>query len=175
MEVTIRAAGPADARGIAEVHVAAWRATYGEIVPSGYLDRLSVDERERRWVTQLDPTAPAFAFVAVDGAGRIVGFASGGLRRDGDPAYAGELYAIYLLAERQGGGIGRRLVAAVARELAARGMPSMLLWVFAANPARRFYEALGGVYLGEQQFEIDGATLTEVAYGWRDTTPLRGA
>jgi GNAT superfamily N-acetyltransferase len=172
MEVTIRPAAPADARGIAEVQVATWRTTYDTIVPRGYLDGLSVDDRERRWAPQLDPAGPAFAFVAVDGAGRVIGFASGGPRRDGDPTYAGELYAIYLLAECQGQGVGSRLVVEVARDLAGRGMPSMLLWVFAANPARRFYEALGGVYLGEQQFEINGAMITEVAYGWRDTTPL---
>ena len=138
------------------------------------LDALSVDERERRWASGLaDPESPSFAYVAEDEQGRVVGFASGGPRRDGDPAYASELYAIYLLPTAQGRGSGRRLAQAVARRLEERGMRSMLVWVFATNPGHRFYEALGGRYLGEQQFELGGTTMTEVAYGWPDTHVLR--
>lgn len=173
--IIIRAARADDARGIAEVHVAAWQTTYRGIVPESYLDGLSVDEREARWRTLDMPYRPGFAFVAVDGAGigRVVGFASGGPRRDGPDDYEGELYAIYLLREAQGRGVGRRLVAAVARELAARDMPSMLLWVFRDNlPARRFYEGLGGTLLTPQQFEIEGQAITEVSYGWLDTAAL---
>ncbi len=38
--------------------------------------------------------------------------------------------------------------------------------------SRAFYEALGGQLLEEKQFELGGATLTEVSYGWPDTTIL---
>jgi L-amino acid N-acyltransferase YncA len=169
----IRRASQSDARAIAEVHVASWRETYRGIVPDAFLDALSVAERERMWARGLAaPDRPSFVFVATDAAGRVVGFAGGGPRRDGDPAYAGELYAIYLLREAQGQSAGRRLTAAVARELAAREMRSMLVWVFEQNPARRFYEALGGTLLGQQQFELGGQMMTEVSYGWLDTTPL---
>lgn len=171
--MVIRRARPGDARGIAEVHVAAWRETYRGIVPDAYLDSLSVDGREAMWRRLEAPDARSFAFVAVDGSGRIVGFANGGPRRDGPEEYAGELYAIYLPREAQGRGVGRRLASAVARELAARGMRSMLLWVFRDNlPARRFYEALGGTLMTSQQFEIEGRTMTEVSYGWLDTAAL---
>jgi hypothetical protein len=45
----------------------------------------------------------------------------------------------------------------------------MLLWVFADNqPARGFYESLGGIPVAEDGFELGGAWLVEVAYGWRD-------
>lgn len=173
--LTIRRARAGDARGIAEVHVGAGRETYRGIVPDAYLDGLSVDEREAMW-RRLDAHAAdghGFAFVAVDGGGRVVGFASGGPRRDGPEEYAGELHAIYLLREAQGRGVGRRLAAAVAGELAARSMGSMLLWVFRDNlPARRFYESLGGTFLSSQQFEIEGQAMTEVSYGWRDTAVL---
>lgn len=171
--IVIRRARPGDARGIAEVHVAAWRETYRGIVPDSYLDGLSIDEREVMWRRLETPGHRSFAFVAVDGTERVVGFASGGPRRDGPEEYAGELNAIYLLRAAQGHGIGHRLVAAMARELAAREMRSMLLWVFRDNlPARRFYEALGGRLLTTQQFEIEGQTITEVSYGWPHATAL---
>lgn len=48
----------------------------------------------------------------------------------------------------------------------------MLVWVLAENPFRRFYEALGGQYVRTEQFELGGAMLDEVAYGWRDIRTL---
>ena len=44
----------------------------------------------------------------------------------------------------------------------------MLVWVLAENPSRQFYEALGGQELGQQEITVGGATLVEVAYGWKD-------
>ncbi len=54
----------------------------------------------------------------------------------------------------------------------APGIAKVHIWVFAQNPSRRFYEALGGQYLKSAQFEIGGATLEEVAYGWEDVSVL---
>ena len=53
-------------------------------------------------------------------------------------------------------------------------MPSLLIRVLKANaPARRFYEALGGqLVLEEQKVEEDGTVLEMVAYGWTDTSVL---
>jgi hypothetical protein len=42
--VEIRLATVEDARGIAEAHVASWRATYPGIVPQHYIDSLKVEE-----------------------------------------------------------------------------------------------------------------------------------
>jgi hypothetical protein len=42
----------------------------------------------------------------------------------------------------------------------------MLAWALTDNPARRFYEALGGVEVRRKMQRIGGATLEEVAYGW---------
>jgi L-amino acid N-acyltransferase YncA len=165
----IREATVADARAIAEVHVTAWRVTYAGIVPAAHLASLSVEERAGRWSKILTGQDGTFTYVAVDEDGQIVGFASGGPQREGDPAYVGELYAIYLLPDHKGKGYGRRLASTVARRLAREGMPSMLVWVLAENYARGFYERLGGALVGEQPITIGGAELREVAYGWPDT------
>jgi hypothetical protein len=50
--------------------------------------------------------------------------------------------------------------------LAEGGSTSLLIWVLARNPSRRFYEAVGGELLGSQEIEIGGTRLEEVAYGW---------
>lgn len=174
----IREATIADARGIAEVQVASWQTTYRGIMPESYLAGLSVEGRERSWARQIgEPEFATVVHVAEDGSSaapsRIVGFAAGGPRREGSPDYAGELYAIYLLADAQGHGLGRQLMHAVAERLVREGMTSMLVWVLEANPSRRFYEALGGVLLPEHlSFVAAGTPLVEVSYGWRDITRL---
>jgi hypothetical protein len=53
-------------------------------------------------------------------------------------------------------------------KLLQTGIDNMLVWVLAKNPARKFYEALGGQFLRTKQVMIGGATLEEVAYGWTD-------
>ena len=160
-----------DAAGIARVHVASWRTTYRGIVPADYLAGLSAEQREEFWIRVLtNPEAERVVLVAEDESGQIVGFASGGPERTGDPVYQGELYAIYLLATHQRRGIGRQLFQAVVEKLAEAGLTSMLLWVLADNPSRTVYDRLGGEPVRTQRIEIGGATLEEVAYGWRDMT-----
>ena len=65
------------------------------------------------------------------------------------------------------------LTVASAKSLIESGMNSMLLWVLAENwPARRFYEAIGGEYISEQQLRIGNTQLPEVSYGWKTLSQL---
>jgi GNAT superfamily N-acetyltransferase len=171
--VEIRAAYPSDAAAVAKVHVDSWRTTYRGIVPDDFLAALSYEQRERLWRGILSPaSSSSFVYVAEDPAGQIVGFASGGPARDADPDYSGELYAIYLLQDQQRHGLGRRLIGALVQQLVQAGMTSLLVWVLADNPARKFYEALGGQYVYDKQVSIGNARLVEVAYGWRNARIL---
>ncbi len=169
----IREATVDDAAAIARVHVDAWRTTYPGIVPDTYLARLSYEKRARNWRDILSGVIePQFVYVAQDVTGNIVGFASGGQERQGDPHYKGELYGIYLLVGHQRQGIGRQLVQTVARRLGQQGFHAMLIWVLRDNPSRTFYEALGGKPVYEKPITIGETTLIEVAYGWPDLQTL---
>lgn len=170
--ITIRSATPADAAGIAAVHVASWLTTYRGIVPDAYLSTLSVEQRAEARARMLAAPRPGVVSVVAEADGEIIGFADAGPGRDDFPGYPGELYAIYVLQSYQGHGIGRRLVEVMASALLEQGRRGMYLWVLGANPARHFYAALGGRALGAQQVEIGGTTLEEVAYGWENLTPL---
>ena len=167
----IRTATVDDAAAIATVHVESWRTTYKGIVPADFLARLSYEQREQFWRQVLtEPGGAGFVYVADDGHGQVVGFVSGGPERSGDTLYTGELYAIYLLAPYQGQGIGRQLASTLVTRLIQEGMTALLLWVLAANPARKFYERLGGQPVYEKMVTIGGVPLLEVAYGWRDAS-----
>jgi len=153
----------------ATVHVESWRTIYKGIVPDDFLARLSYEQREQFWRQVLtEPGSVGFVYVADDRHGQVVGFVSGGPERSGDTLYTGEIYAIYLLAPYQGQGIGRQLASTLVTRLIQEGMTALLLWVLAANPARKFYERLGGQPVYEKTVTIGGVPLIEVAYGWRD-------
>lgn len=162
----IRDARLEDARAIAEVHLASWKTTYPGIIPQEYIDGLRVEDGAARWVSRLAEKATT-VFVAEDEAG-IFGFAAGGAIMHPVDGYQGELGAIYLLASHQGKGAGAALVRRMARELRRQGFGNMAVWVLRENPARGFYERMGGVQVGEQMIEIGGTTLPEIAFGWAD-------
>jgi ribosomal protein S18 acetylase RimI-like enzyme len=167
-KVCVRRAVVEDLPAVARVHVESWRTTYQGIVPQDFLDGLSTENSEQRFSGMFhNADVQSFMYVAeVDGA--IVGFAIGGPERPSDGhGDEGELYAIYLLQEAQGNGIGRQLVLAVAEELKSRGMNSMTVWVLEDNlPARRFYESLGAIPVGQKDITIGGKVLGELSYRW---------
>jgi len=168
--LTIRAAEVEDAQAIAKVHVATWRSAYTGIVPQPYLDSLSVRERTMAWVRILERRGSSgIALVSEDHDRRIVGFVAGGPLRHSDPRYQAEISSLYVLGSHQGAGHGRRLFLAAADRLAHRGLNGLFIWVLADNPARTFYERLGGVAVSEVTRDFAGKALREIGYGWSDT------
>lgn len=175
--MTIRQARLEDAPAIALVHVESWRSSYTGIMPGDYIARQTVERRQQMWQSILNnPDAKTRLFVAVDDvSGQIVGFVACGPQRDNNiHDFDGELYAIYLLDSAQGKGYGRGLAKAAGRCLKDDGYHAMLLWVLDENPkARSFYEAMGGELLEiDQMYDMNGQTLREIAYGWRDLNAL---
>jgi ribosomal protein S18 acetylase RimI-like enzyme len=167
MTTIIRPATLADAEGIAHVHIASWRTTYRGIISDEVLTNLSFEQRLafRKQVLSQN-NRRNFSYVAVDEAGRIIGFIDGGPTREQEPGYEGELYAIYLLQECQGQGIGKRLVQMLFEQLVHERIFSVLVRVLSENPARYFYAALDAKYVRNEQIEIGGKPLDEDIYGW---------
>ncbi len=172
-DYVIREAFIDDCAGIARVIVDTWRAAYDGIIARDYLERLSYVERQGH-LENFFATAPekTFAFVAVDGSGGITGYAGAGLETDASSHVHGELYALYVLQEHQGNGVGRRLVGAVARRFASMNVNSLIVWVLAGNPCTRFYDKLGGWRLGTRKLDIAGEAHDVVSYGWSNLDRL---
>jgi GNAT superfamily N-acetyltransferase len=174
----LRPAVLADAAAIGAVHVESWRETYSGLLPDSMLAELSVERWAVMWEQLLgDPgTARSMAiFVAVN-EGRIVGIGGCGPQRDealAKSGFTGEFGMIYVLRSHQGRGLGRSIMASLARSLAKLGHDKASLWVFRENEgARRFYERLGGAIVGEKAGERDGTLLVDLAYGWSDLSGL---
>ncbi|WP_419866893.1 N-acetyltransferase family protein [Deinococcus xianganensis] len=168
----IRAATPADAPGIAAVHVQSWRDTYVGLIPADFLDRMTSPETQaqRAAFWQGNIAAGQDVVLVAEDAGQIVAFASAGTPRD-HPGFDAELFTLYSLKAAQGAGTGRDLLRQAAQAMQARGAASLALWVLDTNPTRHWYARQGAHECGEKQ----DAALRELRMGWSDLTPLAGA
>jgi GNAT superfamily N-acetyltransferase len=99
--------------------------------------------------------------------GRIVGFADGGKERSHPESGEGELYAIYILKEFQGRGIGKALMKEAVRSLTGSGMNSMVTWALEKSPYLKFYETVGGKRApGFKKLDLGGNPILLVSYVW---------
>ncbi|WP_282066861.1 GNAT family N-acetyltransferase [Bacillus pumilus] len=158
----VRHAVQQDIPKIAEIHVKSWQTTYQGIINQDYLDGLNIEDREESWRRRsLEGT-----FVAEDAEG-VFGFASFGKQRDERySTYDGELYAIYLLQEKQKSGAGIALIAEGVSYLIEKGYQNIMLWVFEQNSAKHFYQKLQPHFVVTSQFELAGEKYNEIGYGW---------
>ncbi|BCB05389.1 GNAT family N-acetyltransferase [Bacillus sp. KH172YL63] len=146
-----------DAKGVAHVHVESWKTTYRGIVSNEYLQSLSKDSKEKKWSDILSNTHHTYVCELEDG--EIAGFVSFGKERSGE--YEGELYAIYLLEEHQGKGIGKKLFEIAMKELKTQGFNSMWIWVLKENPSKQFYYTFQPMLIKEAELEIGGGKYKE--------------
>ena len=182
--LNLRSAGLNDAGPIARVHVTTWRAAYAGLVPDTYLVGMTEVGQMRFWrrllgrpqaeetilVAEIESAASATSAgsAASDGGPQVVGFGSCGPSRPYGLPYGGEVFTLYVTDDWQGRGIGRALIRALFVDLVARGNSDALIWVLSANPARFFYEAVGGSSVAERKEAFAGAMLDETAYAWPD-------
>jgi GNAT superfamily N-acetyltransferase len=140
----IRRATVADARGLAELEVRAWRWAYVDIVSEQ--DMITIEEREAHW-----SSASVEGVFVAEVEGRVVGVVQAG--PDGDDSSVGLLRGPDVEPAAQGAGIGTALYEHAVAQLRAAGCAESVLWIFDANGhARGFYERRGWI--------ADGATGT---------------
>jgi ribosomal protein S18 acetylase RimI-like enzyme len=111
--------------------------------------------------------------LAAAGPNGLLGYAQGGPSRAG-VADEAEIATLYVLRTAQGLSVGKRLMTATARALAAQGARSLAIAVLRDNlRARGFYEHLGGaVTPAKLERGPGGALLHEVVYRWPDIGAL---
>ncbi len=170
---TIRQARLADARAIGRIEVETWRSTYAGMLPDRVLLNMSEQRQTASWAGFLRHR-PGDVYVAERGsvAPRIRGFGNCGPQRDPGFGFAGEVYTLYIAPDAQGSGLGRQLLLALFTRLLHCGHRSALIWVVRANPARFFYERLGGKLALQRSIPLGGEPVEAVGYGWRDLAAL---
>ncbi len=157
----VRTATSADAGTIARVRKATWQDAYAHLFSTAQLDSISIEESTAQWRRNIEVAPDGFHTLVALLGDEIVAFASFGPRDfDAGEEHVGELYAIYVLPDIQGRGIGRALMAETVRRFGDEGFGEAVLWVFEDNPrACMFYERAG--------WSRDGGTKDEA---WLGTT-----
>ena len=169
----MRAAKPADAAPIAQVHRDTWRTTYAGILPLAVIAREAGRKSEAMWRRRLAlQSTDAATWIAERPGQGVVGFASCGEARSPIEGLDAEIYALYVLQPHQRRGVGRELVRACARHFVRHGLFGFYLWVLKANRARLFYEAIGGEIVSERTERLGRHQFAQVAYAWHDLTTL---
>jgi GNAT superfamily N-acetyltransferase len=164
-------AGPGDAAALARVHVRSWRETYVGMLPEPFLAQMNPGVYARRWRRQLMAADSSELVLCAEGAGGLVGYC-GASERGG----AAEVSTLYVVRPAQRRGVGKRLLSSAAKVMAARGAPSLHLWVLNGNAkARAFYEHLGGVAVEERRVSGWDGAYRETAYSWPDIRTLASA
>lgn len=136
------------AHDLAHVHVEGWRQAYGSLLPEQFYNNDARTSRVHMWTSLLaDEAAHSRVRIATTDTNDVVGFSIHGPARDEDRDGI-ELFALYILEDHYGSGVGQRLLDA------SIGAEPACLWVTAGNPrAIRFYERNG--------FQPDGTRKTD--------------
>ncbi|HEM2548178.1 TPA: GNAT family N-acetyltransferase [Streptococcus suis] len=128
--------------GKAYVHWKSWQEAYADLLPQEFLKNTYTLERCQDWAVRY----PQNILVALVDE-KVVGFACYGTSSQEDLQEAGELYALYVLADYYDQGIGYRLIQAALEKL--QSYQTVTLWVLEGNVrAIAFYEKVG--------FQFDG-------------------
>ena len=153
-----------DARRIAELHIASWRATYIRELSPEFHDSQDVASRTAEWRGHL---ADGVTVILAEGADQLDGFvACGPMRGRSSNEVEWEIYNLHVAPARHGEGLGSKLFNAAAELGRQRGARQLVLWVVKTNNlARAFYETKGMTYDGGEQAHVRGdQTLHKVRY-----------
>ena len=129
-------------KGKAFVAWRSWHEAYPGLVSQEYLDNLTLEKCEKVAFRLTDGF-----FVAKDD-NQVVGFIGFGDRGEEAPE-TGEVFALYVLSEYYGKGVGRELMNKALQQL--QGYSTICLWVLKENKrALRFYQKCGFTPDGEE-------------------------
>ncbi len=177
MEFAIVPGGPDDGPRAARLHAESWRTAYRGIVSDAYLDGECAADRATTWAKRMAEWNPARAALLFARAadGTDLGFACALL--DAEPEFGVLLDNLHVRPALKRGGVGRALIAATGRWVAATapGTP-MHLTVYRDNSiAVSFYRRMGGIEndAGMHPFK-DGTSAPILRFVWREPALIAG-
>jgi GNAT superfamily N-acetyltransferase len=166
----LRQATSHDAATIAGLHTESWRSAYADILDPAYLAGPIEADSGTVWAERFAGANPAMRVTLAEDHSGAIGFIC--TFGDDDPTWGALVDNLHVLPRAKGRGIGRALLASAA-DWTASAFPDagMYLWVFEANePARRFYDRMGGIAVETvvEPNPAGGGESLSMRYFWRD-------
>lgn len=172
-----RAAIDQDRETVISLHVAISRDAYSKILPHGYLRDTMPHEKSELWrrrFAYLDD--PNTQITVMEQQGEVMGFLC--FQFDHEVQFGTYLHNLYVAKNVRGVGYARTLIrAGINGFSAARLEMPVHLVAFAANePARRFYDRLGGTIIEHSMRARAGSPpIKVVRYQWQNAMRLAEA
>lgn len=171
-QIAIRAAEPADAPGIAQVHDEAWRGAYRGIIPGVALERMVEKRGPKWWAHQIVRQRNILVLEHHD---KIAGYVTFGINRSRSLRVRGEVYELYIRPTHQGLGFGGKLFDAARDCLEATRLGHFVVWALEDNDqAVGFYSAMGGEPVAHGVERFDEGDCRKVAFTWGGVAPFSG-
>jgi ribosomal protein S18 acetylase RimI-like enzyme len=165
--MAVRTARPDDAQAVARVYIRSWHDTYPSILPAELLCAMTPQGQMARWRAAILARGGEHILVAECAKYGVVGMASFGAAHDKGLGFDGEVYTLYVDPDFFGQGIGSTLMRSAFGAMRTSRFTSCVIWAHARNPARFFYEAMGGRLIAERTRRMMGSAVPESAFGWR--------
>lgn len=164
---SVRTAVLDDVNAMGSVHTESWKTTYAGVVHQSFLDSIDINARIQGAVNRVNNLGTDCLVLVENENKKVVGFAQVGPCREKNVESDGELYAIYLYQQYQGKGGGRLLFEASVAKAKLRGYSKMMVSVFEQNmSSRKFYEKMGGKYIGSDHVDIEEYRYPTSTYLW---------
>jgi ribosomal protein S18 acetylase RimI-like enzyme len=163
----VRKARQDDAQTIARIYIESWHDTYAAILPTALLCAMTTRGQSARWRSAILAKGSEAVLVADCPTHGVIGMASFGPSRDRTLGFDGEIYTLYVDPMFFGCGTGRALLSGCFEVMRARTYASCIIWAHSKNPARFFYEKMGGRLTAERTARMMGDAVPEAAFGWR--------
>ncbi|MBJ6124737.1 GNAT family N-acetyltransferase [Microvirga splendida] len=175
-ELLIRPGTATDSSAIGRILAEGWKQAYSGFMPEDELGpRVDPDHRAREvetWLSNDFNTGTELLLVA-ELAGDAAGFLAARLGDRNDVGSVAQVTLLYVSPERQGRGIGRRLLLEAAEWLKVRAPGPVSIGAFEQNPFRSFYDAIGGVVVKQVMVRVDAFKWPVVIYLWPSPEALQ--
>ena len=165
--MAVRTARANDAQAVARVYIDSWHDTYPAILPTDLLRAMTPRGQTARWHAAIVHGGREKVLVADCPRHGVVGMTSFGPAQDREIGCDGEVYTLYVLPDYFNLGIGTTLLRAAFGAMHGSSFTSCVIWAHALNPARYFYEAMGGRLVAERSRRMLGTQVPEAAFAWR--------
>jgi len=149
VDYQFRAAVLADAAALAHLHDKVWQRAMEPFAPAEIRAKLNEAHRLGQWTRELSTPSPGSVVLVAEREGRLVAMGAAGDARHPALGDRAEIRWLYVDVSMQRQGLGRVLIARLARHLLEQGHTGVALSVVAGNAqALAFYAALGGQEVG---------------------------
>ncbi len=174
--IAVRRAREGDCAAMGRIYVDAWQDTYPGLLPDRGLLAMSPDRHAAHWAHEISGQTAKEAFlVATMPRHGVIGLASAGPSRTRDLPFGAEVFTLYVDPNHQRHGAGRLLLENLFNAMRQAGQRSAVIWALSGNPARTFYERLGGAEVARRVRTTFGERHEEIAFGWPDLVLGDGA